>query len=308
MTTSTVGRFHRIASARNARISLCAASFRPPHLTAFFTHGTTLAYRTYGHGPQVMIALHGFGRDGTDMQVLEQALSEVCTIHAFDLHLHGQSPAYPGRVERPFTPEELADYFIAFLDELKAPKAVILGFSLGGRIAMSLLEHMPHRIERVFLVAPDGLLPRPWYRGLAGTHLGRKAYQRFITHPVTVHFMMDALRALRLIGERMHRFLKGQTDSRAKRQLVRDVWLCYRLIEPEPARVAKVAVHHGIMIHLVFGELDRIIPARLGIRLKDHATGNVDQHTLPVGHMLMTPELGELVRQLVGTPRTGTAR
>jgi pimeloyl-ACP methyl ester carboxylesterase len=268
-------------------------------MVSFFTHGPTLAYRTFGHGPLPVLAFHGFGRTGEDFHILTEPLGDRCTIHAFDLHFHGQSPGYPERADQPFTPRELAVFFAAYLDHIGAPKAGLIGYSLGGRIALSLLEELPERIHQVFLAAPDGLKTRPWYRGLAASRAGRWAYKRFIRHPQRIHFAMDALRALRLMNERMHRFLKGQTDSRAKRQLVHDVWLSYRLIEPDLAHVASLARQHGFPIHLFFGAHDRVIPPRLGLNLQRHAPERITAQELPFGHVLLTRELGQAMRPLL---------
>ncbi|MFN3874952.1 MAG: hypothetical protein ACK4L7_03445, partial [Flavobacteriales bacterium] len=171
----------------------------------------------------------------------------------------------------------------------------------GGRLCLSLLEQMPERIAAAYLAAPDGLITRPWYRGLAASGLGRWAYKRFIAHPGGAHLVMDLLRASRLMGERMHRFLKGQTDSRAKRQLVHDVWLSYRRIEPDLGRVGANARAHGIPIRLYFGAFDRVIPPRLGANLARHAPGLVAIEELPFGHVLLTPDLGRSMARAAGS-------
>ncbi|MEZ4757058.1 MAG: alpha/beta fold hydrolase [Flavobacteriales bacterium] len=266
----------------------------------YFTHGTTLAYRTYGHGPVQVLAFHGFGRTGADFQVLEGSLGAHCTIHAFDLHFHGASPGYPHRADQPFTPQELAQFMAAFLDHHGLERATLLGYSLGGRMVLNLLEQLPQRVERAFLVAPDGLKTRPWYRGMAASRVGRWAYKRFVEHPGRVHAMIDLLRATRLMNERMHRFLKGQTDSRAKRQLVHDVWLSYRAIEPDLAEVAARVRAQAIPVHLVFGRYDRVIPARLGDGLASLAPEHIERHELPFGHVLIGPELGRLMAGMLG--------
>lgn len=268
-------------------------------MLSYFTHGPTLAYRTFGHGPVPLIAFHGFGRSGEDFHILEGPLGALCTIYAFDLHFHGHSPAYPHRAEQPFTPQELAGFFAAFADQLGHAKVDLLGYSLGGRMALNLLEQIPGRIERAVLAAPDGLQTRPWYRGMAASRLGRWAYERFITHPQRIHFTFDVLHRMGLMNERMHRFLKGQTDSRAKRQLVHDVWLSYRLIEPDLARVAAHVRAHGIAIDLFFGTYDRVIRPALGARLQHLAPEHITHHELPFGHVLVTTELGEAMRELL---------
>lgn len=275
--------------------ALCASVVNSP-MVSYFTHGPTLAYRSYGHGPAQVLAFHGFGRTGEDFHILAGPLGDRCTIHTFDLHFHGHSPGYPERADRPFAPQELASFFTAFLDHLGAPKAGLIGYSLGGRIALCLLEQMPGRIDRVFLAAPDGLKTRPWYRGLACSSIGRRLYKRFVVNPTVTHAIIHGLRSVRLMNERMHRFLIGQTDSRAKRQLVHDVWLSYRRIEPDLARVAENAVEQGIPVHLFFGTHDRVIRPALGENLRRHAQEWITQQELPFGHVLLTTELGEAMR------------
>ncbi len=265
----------------------------------YFTHGVTLAYRVYGHGPLPILAFHGFGRTGADFEVLEKELGDRCTLYAFDLHFHGQSPGYPERADEPFTPKELATYFMAFADKLSAPKVGLLGYSLGGRIVLSLLEQMPEQIERVFLAAPDGLKTRPWYRGLAASRVGRMLYKRFVAKPRVTHAILKSLRAMRLMNERMYRFLMGQTDSHTKRQLVHDVWLSYRLIEPDLARVAANAAEHHVPVHVFFGSHDRVIRPMFGTNLTKHAPRQITQQELPLGHALLTPELGAAMARLL---------
>jgi len=269
-------------------------------LINFFTHGVTLAYRTYGSGPKMLVALHGFGRTGEDFAILEPSLGARYTIHAFDLHFHGKSPSYPHRAETPFTPHEIAVFYSAFADEMNVEKFSLLGYSLGGRIALNLVEQIPERIERTFLVAPDGLKTKPWYRRLAGSGPGRWAYRRFVEQPAGPLMIIDVLGVTRLISQKMHRFLKGQTDSRAKRMLLRDVWLSYRSIEPDLGTVAHNASKFGIPIQLIFGERDSVIKPILGRNLSIYAPDMISQIELPFGHVLITPELGVAILEIVG--------
>ncbi|HRF80540.1 MAG TPA: alpha/beta fold hydrolase [Flavobacteriales bacterium] len=271
-------------------------------MLSYFTHGPTLAYRTYGSGPLPVLAFHGFGRTGADYAILEKELGDRCTLYAFDLHFHGQSPGYPERAETPFTPKELATFFTAFADRIGAEQVATLGYSLGGRIALNLLEQVPERISHAFLAAPDGLKTRPWYRGLAASKAGRTLYRRFVERPALVHALINGLRTTRLMSQKMHRFLMGQTDSRAKRTLVRDVWLSYRLIEPDLAQVAANAKAHAIPVHLFFGTHDSVIRPAFGQRLRHHAPDRITQQELPFGHVLLTPELGQAIRAHLPVP------
>ena len=274
---------------------LCAVS-----APASFTHGLTLAYRSFGHGPEQALAFHGFGRTGEDFAVLEEALGDRFTIHAFDLPFHGASPHVKERAVHPFAPQELAAFFTAFADERGSERLTVIGYSLGGRIALSLEESMPGRIARLVLLAPDGLKHRPWYRGIAGLPLGRQLYGRFVDRPQGVHRVMRLLHGTGLMNDRMFRFLLGQTDTREKRELVHDVWLCFRRVEPRPGLVAAHLKQHQSVAHLIFGRHDRVIPPVLGRRLQRRAPQQVTLDVAETGHVLLIPEVARLLAARLG--------
>ena len=79
----------------------------------------------------------------------------------------------------------------------------------------------------------------------------------------------------------MHRFLKGQTDSRAKRMLLRDVWLSYRLIEPDLGPRGPMAQEHGVPVHLFFGTMDSVIKPNFGERPAQARAGDHHHHCCP---------------------------
>ncbi len=263
---------------------------------SYFTHGPTLAYRTYGHGPLPVLAFHGFGRTGQDFAVFEQTLGDHVTIHAFDLPFHGESPASSERAEKPFTPAELRDYFIAFAEHIGAEQFVLMGFSLGGRVALSLLETMPERIARAVLIAPDGLKPRPWYRRLSESEWGRARYRRFIEHPERVHALAKSLHRIGILRDKMFRFVMGQTDTIAKRKLLHDVWLSFRNIEVDLFGVVGQLQERGLHVDLVFGSYDTVIKPELGYRLQRYAPQVIHMHEVPLGHQLLTAKTAEMVR------------
>jgi len=263
-----------------------------------------LSYRTFGTGALPLIAFHGFGRTGQDFSVFEQALGDGFTIHAFDLPFHGESPASSERAERPFTPVELRDYYTAFAEHIGAQKLTLLGYSLGGRVALSLLETMPERISRAVLIAPDGLKPRPWYRALASSPWGRARYRSFIARPQRVHGIAHALKSTGLLRDKMHRFIIGQTDTRPKRELLHDVWLSYRQLEVDLFDVIANLHEHGIRLDLIFGEFDSVIKSRLGHKLAAFAPEVITVHEVPLGHQLLTSEVAALVRDLLATDAT----
>lgn len=271
-------------------------------MPVFNNTSLSLSYRLFGRGPTPIIAFHGFGRTGQDFAVFEPALGDRFTLYAFDLPFHGESASPSERASDPFTPEELRDRFTAFADELGVERFVLIGYSLGGRIALSLLETMPQRVSHAVLIAPDGLHTKPWYRVFASLHWGRERYAHFIDHPERMHGVANTLRSLHLITEKMHRFVIGQTDTREKRRLLHDVWLSFRRIEPDLDRVAANLRRYQVPVTLVFGAKDSVIKPKLAERFRPKAPDRISVQLVDAGHQLLTPEVGDLLRNILAEP------
>ncbi len=278
-------------------------------MVSYFTHGPTLAYRSYGGGTLPVLAFHGFGRTGRDFDAFEESLGDIATIHAFDLPFHGESPSPSERADTPFEAAELRDYFTAFADSIGAKQFVLMGYSLGGRVALSLLETMPERITRAILIAPDGLKKKPWYRALASSAWGRKHYADFLDRPQRVQWIIRSVHGCGLINEKMQRFLLGQIETREQRQLVHDVWLSFRHIEVDLFDVVEHIRAKRIPLDLVFGEFDSVIKPATGQKLAAFATEVIRFHQVPQGHQLLNATVGALLRkELTAVPSTRGAR
>ncbi|MEO0732065.1 MAG: alpha/beta hydrolase [Bacteroidota bacterium] len=112
-----------------------------------------LHVRQYGNGPNVMLSVHGFGRNGRRMERLALALGREFTTFAPDLPYHGNSEWVKQRYE----PPELAALFNRLLAEVTDRPVYLLGHSLGGRILSATLPLLKHPdVRDLGLVAPDG--------------------------------------------------------------------------------------------------------------------------------------------------------
>lgn len=265
-----------------------------------FDHqGFRLAYRVYGHGAQAAIAFHGFGGSGRNFETLEPALRDRFTTYAVDIFFHGASRFPEDRTaDRPITPEEFTGMMHTFMDARAIDRAVMMGFSLGGRLALTCVERLPERCAGLWLFAPDGLVRFPWYRAASKWAWGRHIYRRFVHAPGRVHWLFDRARAFGLISDRRHRFLKGHTSDAGRRQLVYDVWLSLRLLEPDLARVGANLRAKGITAEVFLGRHDKIILPAWGRNLQRTAPEQVHLHLLETGHQVVTAELGGRLREL----------
>jgi pimeloyl-ACP methyl ester carboxylesterase len=95
-----------------------------------------------GEGPAEVLALHGWGRRGSDFAVSLQGLSYL----AIDLPGFGASPV----PSQPMGAKGYADLIKEALDHL-SPKPVLVGHSFGGRVAVALAAAHPGRFGGLVL-------------------------------------------------------------------------------------------------------------------------------------------------------------
>lgn len=103
-----------------------------------------------------VLVLHGFTGAVESMAEVIESLAATRPVVGLDLVGHGQSetPADTARFTMPACVAQVA----AALDALEVPRAHVLGYSMGGRIALSLAVAHPRRIASLLLVgASPGL-------------------------------------------------------------------------------------------------------------------------------------------------------
>lgn len=96
---------------------------------------------------QPMVLLHGNGEDSSYFVHQIAHFSKGYRVIAIDTRGHGQSP----RGEKPFAIKQFAEDLKDFLDARNIAKAVILGFSDGGNIALEFALNFPERVEKLIL-------------------------------------------------------------------------------------------------------------------------------------------------------------
>ena len=109
----------------------------------------SLAYESTGTGPFLML-VHGFTGSSSTMSYLCEALAPYRTVLSIDLIGHGKSDS-PRQVD-PYTIESNIGHLQGILSHAGAKKADLIGYSLGGRIALSFAHAFSNTVESLFLI------------------------------------------------------------------------------------------------------------------------------------------------------------
>lgn len=117
------------------------------------------------HSAKPVLALvHGWGMNARVFDSLAELLAAEFAVHAFDLPGHGGRPALPHNTLHRWA-DDLAQQLPA--------NAIVLGWSLGGLVAMRTALDHPARIARLVLLAstPRFVIGEDWTRGMAAAEL-----------------------------------------------------------------------------------------------------------------------------------------
>ena len=115
-------------------------------------HGHTVAFRTAGEGP-VLLLLHGMAADSRTWKHVIPALAGRFTVVAPDMLGHGASAKPRGEYSLGAYANLLRDLLVLLGHE----RATIVGHSFGGGVAMQLAYQFPEHCDRLALVGSGGL-------------------------------------------------------------------------------------------------------------------------------------------------------
>lgn len=112
-----------------------------------------LFYREYGHGQPVII-MHGIFGSSDNWLTQAKLLSPHYHVYTIDLRNHGQSP-HSDEFSYPVMVEDLRE----FVDEHGLRDAIILGHSMGGKVAMNFALAYPDKLQKLIVV---DIAPKPY--------------------------------------------------------------------------------------------------------------------------------------------------
>jgi pimeloyl-ACP methyl ester carboxylesterase len=121
-------------------------------------NGIELGYQVSGQGAP-MILLHGAFGSGEMFGANIELLARRRRVIAVDLASHGRSPT----ADRPMRYERMADDVAALIEHLGLGRVAIMGYSLGGAVALRTGIQHPSLVERLVLLSTvykrDGWYP-----------------------------------------------------------------------------------------------------------------------------------------------------
>ena len=239
------------------------------HLLTY--RNSTIGYYRFGSGPKTVICFHGFGEDAAMFGFLANYAGNQYTFYAIDLPFHGKTEWKDGLN---FTSADLQQIIEEILQKnnhtlpTKNYSLSLLGFSLGGRMALSLYQAMPDKIQKLILLAPDGLKMNFWYWLATQTWLGNKFFAFTMKKPGWFFGFLKLLNKLKLVNASIFKFVNYYIGDAEVRRLLYARWTTLRKLRPNLRRIKNQIRGNKTPVRLVYGKHDRIILSSVGEKFR----------------------------------------
>lgn len=261
--------------------------------TGFFKYQTCIIhYRFGGTGTRPLVCFHGYGETSAAFNFLEKSVGDKYFILAIDLPYHGET-----EWNLPVLNASLLAHLITELlwqRNIQQHDIHLLGFSLGGRLALCVLQQLQSKASKIVLLAPDGLTVNFWYWLSTQTRLGRSAFRLTMAKPGWFLGLLATSNKLRLINQSIYKFVKYYIHDDAVRKELYERWTGLRHCTPKLEKIKQTIQQHHIAVRLLYGKHDRIIGNKKGQKfLRGVNTGSVE--VLNCGHQVLHEKNGEAI-------------
>lgn len=260
----------------------------------YITIGTEqLHYLQWGTGKRLLLAFHGYGDDAHIFDPLVEFLSADYTVLSIDLPHHGQSKWHGDEM---FTKDKLLLLVRTLMEAHKTERVSLLGYSMGGRVCLSIIEGMPLSIDQAVLLATDGLSVNFYYYFFTKTFLGKKVFNHMLEKPGGYLAVIDWMRKRKLVDASRHKFVMHFLQAEHSRKFLQKVWPNTSDLVPSPAQLRKIIKKHSVNVSIFMGTHDKILPPGLATKF---AAGldTVQLHILDKGHRLLDQQTAKQIAE-----------
>lgn len=264
------------------------------HTSGYIKAGNEqLHYLKAGNGNKLLLAFPGYGHEGASMLEFVPHLAQQYTCLFIDHPHHGQSTWQP---ETTFTRSMLRDMCLDLMIEYKVDKLSLLGFSMGGRVCLTIIEELGDHVDKATLIASDGLAPNKYYFFFTRTALGRKMFSKMLNNPAPYAKVVTRLKDYKWISEWQHKFVSHYIGNEPVRKQLSLVWPAMSGLMPDQRKVLATIEQYNIQVTLFMGKYDKVIPAALGEKFAAGST-KVKLHILDKGHNIIDPDTAAQIAQ-----------
>ncbi|MEN9613113.1 MAG: hypothetical protein RLZZ628_3927 [Bacteroidota bacterium] len=248
----------------------------------------------FGHGARLLIAFHGFGDRSTMFLELQQSLESEYTVYAVDLPHHGHTQWR----ESFFNKRDIKRIISTITEMENKYRFELMGYSFGARIIQRMVWEFAPRLDRLYLIAPDGFNTKGMFEISMIPRQIRYALWWLLNKPFWFLRILTLFRKYKLINQFIYDFTFKHLGRVERRTRLFSYWLSMDDFVIPMQRVLEKFNRINIPIELFFGENDPIIPVSTGKMLESELP-TARLHILNATHRLVSPALDAILKKML---------
>ena len=249
-----------------------------------------LHYLAWGTGKRIVLAFHGYGTDAGIFSLLEPHLGDDLTLLSIDLPHHGGSKWDAEKL----TKNDLLQLVALVKKEYNVAKVSLLGYSLGGRVCLTIVELIPESIDHVTLLATDGLTENFYYSFFTRNSFGKRLFRKMLEKPAPYFKLLNWLRKKNLVDASRHKFVMHSIGTDESRRFLLRVWPSLSDLVPVPEKLKAAIKQYHIPVAIFMGVHDHIMPPALAEQFKA-GLETVQLYVPAKGHRILDIENAEQI-------------
>ncbi|MDZ4843981.1 MAG: alpha/beta hydrolase [Chitinophagales bacterium] len=262
---------------------------------SFHYKNSRFNYYLFGSGKFPLIAFHGFGQNGQMFAPVKESFGHKYTIYSVDFAYHGKTE---WKEEVACTKAETIALLKEFMQQQGFEKISLMGFSMGGRIVMSLIADMAPVLNEVFLLSPDGISERVYYRDVLANRFGDAAFKQMLKHPEILINATQLFSKIGLTKKYVADYVKSYLGEERRRNRIYNIWLSMQTFRTNLTRVRSASEKNHLKVYLLWGKRDKVLPVEYAHRFKK-AVPQCELILLDGGHFIVDERLNPVINQLL---------
>ncbi|MDW7695508.1 alpha/beta hydrolase [Flammeovirgaceae bacterium SG7u.111] len=256
-----------------------------------------IEFRKHGTGNTLLVAFHGFSDKAAIFDIIRPSLEKDFTLFAISFPYHGATDWQEGH----FTKNDIAEIIQLILQKEKKERFALMGYSMGGKVTLNMIPFFAEKLEKVILLAPDGIKTHPLYDVNALPDWYMNLFKTLLKAPKLFFKLTKLLYKWRILSKFLYDFTINHFSTEQQRKRFFYVSASIKTFKPDLLKVKQLLNQQQISTSLFLGKRDEVIPPVVG-PIFSEGLERCKVHYLPKGHLLIDEELNDSISESIETP------
>ncbi|MCC7029128.1 MAG: alpha/beta fold hydrolase [Chitinophagaceae bacterium] len=207
-----------------------------------------------------IFAFYGFGQQAAVFAKMQELSGDQYGFIVIDLP-YAPLPEIPGK-------QDFLKEMQQIIQTYNIHQITGLSYSIGSRYNLLLAELFPDKVQKIILVAPDGITINPWNYLATSTLAGRAIFRYLMSHPLLYQQILLFLFKCGFLPIHLFAFIKWHVRNHINADKVYHTWINMKNMVPSLQLICRKQSHHQADFIAFFGKKDFIIGEQVSRKLK----------------------------------------